>query len=189
MFLLDTSGSITRSDFEQMKHFTTTLIDSLNVGPGPNQDRIGLIRFSEDATMVFKLNRFFTKSEINSAVKGISDIPGGTTFTNLALNMMRESGFLESNGARSAKDGVPKIGILLTDGYSNMPTLTTTAAQEVHDAGITMIVVGVGEKASLSEELEHIASSPGRSNVIQLKDSSEVSGVLQLIEKHSCHGW
>ena len=95
MILLDTSGSITRSDFERMKHFTTALVDSLNVGPGPNQDRVGLIQFSEVATMTFKLNRFFTKSEINFAVQGINH-GGGITNTNLALDLMRGDGL--SNG-------------------------------------------------------------------------------------------
>ena len=88
-------------------------------------------------TREFDLKSYSTKAEILSAVDRIV-FNGGGTNTHLALDELRINGFSETNGARPLSEGHPRVGIVLTDGQSNNPSMTITAALRVHDADITV---------------------------------------------------
>ena len=58
--------------------------------------------------------------------------------------MMIDEAFTESRGSRPLDQGYPRVGIVVTDGYSNDLAGTLAAAQRAHDADITMFAIGVG---------------------------------------------
>jgi von Willebrand factor type A domain len=82
----------------------------------------------------FDLKKYTTKSSVLSAVDRIAYEAGGTN-THLALDELRKNGFIAANGARADH---PKVAIVLTDGQSNQPPLTITAALRCHDASYTV---------------------------------------------------
>lgn len=148
MFVLDSSGSIDLGDYEIMKGFVANVILSLNA---TEESRIGVINFSNSAKLVIHLTAARDLNGLANQVRGIAYIGGGTN-TDLALDLMMEN-------LRLAHDhGAIPIGILLTDGQSNQPSLTLEAAARVHNAGISMYTFGIG--STNPDELQAIASKP-----------------------------
>ena len=87
---------------------------------------------------------------MSAAIDRVRYMSSGTQ-TDAALDAMTTYGFSEQSGAHPKSEGHPRIGIILTDGGSRNPSLTALAAQRVHDAGITMISVGIGSWADPQE--------------------------------------
>ena len=85
----------------------------------------------------FDLKTYSNLNDILNAIDKIS-YPSGGTNTHLALDEMRTQSFSERNGARSRSEGHPRVGIVLTDGQSNNPSLTITAALKVQAEDITV---------------------------------------------------
>ncbi|XP_012935771.1 collagen alpha-1(XII) chain, partial [Aplysia californica] len=69
---------------------------------------------------------------------------------------MREQMFSATMGARS---GVPRIGIVITDGKSPNIQNTKTQADAARGAGIEMLAVGIGSSVDKTE-LDAIAGNP-----------------------------
>lgn len=82
------------------------------------QVRIGVIRFESSSTFIMKLNDSFIRDDVKAHIRAI-DYTGGDTNTAGALQMYRAEMKLESSGARF--DETLKIGILVTDGGSDVP--------------------------------------------------------------------
>ena len=90
---------------------------------------------------------------MTTAINNVVYIGSGTR-TDLALDHV-PTAFINPR----VNEGIPHVVILLTDGYSNEPTLTAQAAARVHDDNIEVYSVGIGD--SINEaELQIIASEP-----------------------------
>ena len=77
----------------------------------------------------------------------------GSTNTAGALNTLL-SEFSTVNGARPLQEGIPCVAIVVTDGQSNSPTATITAANNVHASNIIVYAVGVGSNIPIAELLQ-----------------------------------
>lgn len=148
MFLLDSSGSIDFADYVTMKGFVANVILSLNA---TEESQIGVINFSGSPELVIHLTSARDLNSLANQVRAITYIGGGTR-TDMALDLMVESLRLTRG------NGPIPIGILLTDGQSNNPSLTIEAAARVHAAGVSMYTFGIGN--TNPEELRAIASTP-----------------------------
>ena len=148
MFILDSSGSIAPADYETMKGFVVNVIRSLNA---TEESKIGVINFSSSPQLVVPLTSARDLSSLVNQVRAIEYIGGGTR-TDTALDLMEE------NFRLTPDNGAIPIGILLTDGQSNSPSLTLEAAARVHAADISMYTFGIGD--TNPEELRAIASTP-----------------------------
>lgn len=106
---------------------------------GPNNTKIGLITFANDAEFQFRLNTFNDKDEV---IKAISSMPysTGNTNTHKALEILNKFAFTPNFGGRGNR--VPKIAIVITDGSSRQPTLTRTLAIKAKQQGIMMFSIG-----------------------------------------------
>ena len=93
--------------------------------------------FSTKTKREFDLKTHKTKEAVLKAIDRLLYVPGGSN-THLALDEMRTKSFLESNGARSDAVGHPRVAVILTDGKSDQPKLTASAAQKVQEEGITV---------------------------------------------------
>ena len=60
-------------------------------------------------------------------------------------------------------------------------------ALKAHDAGITMMAIGVGDNLN-QDELEAIASEPLCLHLFILDDFTEVDDLKYVIEKRTCEG-
>ena len=84
--------------------------------------------------------RYSTAKQITDALDGIHQ-RRGNTLTYVAIDQMHNEMF----SARYARPGVPRIGIVITDGVSNDTAKTATAARAARADGITLFAVGVGK--------------------------------------------
>lgn len=127
VFLIDGSKSVRPENFELVKKFINQIVDSLEVSD--KQAQVGLVQYSSSVRQEFPLGQFKNKKDIKAAVKKMSYMEKGT-MTGQALKYLVDSSFSTINGARP---GVPKVGIVFTDGRSQ--DYISDAAKKAKDSG------------------------------------------------------
>ncbi|XP_074542763.1 collagen alpha-1(XIV) chain isoform X2 [Halichoeres trimaculatus] len=176
VILVDGSWSIGRINFRLVRAFLENLVRAFNVEF--DQTRIGLAQYSGDPRIEWHLNAHTTKEAVIEAVKNLP-YKGGNTLTGLALTFILENSFKPESGSRP---GVPKIGILITDGKSQDDVIPP--AQSLRDAGIELFAIGV--KNADENELKAIASPPEESHVYNVADFSVMSSIVEGLTKTVC---
>ena len=102
-FIIDSSGSIGRRNWELMKRFVKSLISKLDVSYSGT--RIAAIAYSTNAEVVMRFSDFQDTDEVNRAVDGMR-YQRGFTYTDKALQLAERDIFQTSNGMRL---NVPKV--------------------------------------------------------------------------------
>ncbi|XP_066547409.1 collagen alpha-6(VI) chain isoform X2 [Amia ocellicauda] len=178
VILVDGSWSIGTDNFQKMREFLYTLIDSFDVAP--DQVRIGLIQYSNSPRTEFTLNKYNNKQDI---LQYIQTLPykGGGTKTGLGLDFMLKNHFTQESGSRAA-EGVPQVAIVITDGQSQ--DTVKLAADEVKNSGISLYAIGI--KDAVLEELKEIASDPDDTYVYNVDDFAALQGVSKNIVQVLC---
>lgn len=152
VFVLDSSGSIKREHWGSVLSFFKFVVGQIPVGF--YNTRFGSVTFGNEATIDFQLNTYNTTEDIVKAIDRIA-YKDENTNTSGALWKMRSIMFTSLNGDRK---NAPNIAIVITDGQSTYDhNLTLPYANEAKRAGITIIVIGVGDEID-PEELDGIAS-------------------------------
>ncbi|XP_049337395.1 collagen alpha-4(VI) chain isoform X2 [Astyanax mexicanus] len=163
-FLLDESGSITYDDFDDMKAFILEFLHMFQIGP--DQVRIGVVKFADRATIVFRLNTYDSKSAVEKAVKDLF-MEGGGTRTDLGLYAMIP---LFKQAEQTRKEKVRELLIVITDGKSEpVGTPVKVPAEELRKQNVTIYAVGV--KNADTAELEDMSGSPKRTFYVQNYDA------------------
>lgn len=73
VFVLDVSSSIWPKHFrEHMLTFVHEVVDSLHVGPGVDQARVGAVTFSDEVWLEFHLNQFMDKDQLLERVAKVT---------------------------------------------------------------------------------------------------------------------
>uniref|UniRef100_A0A8C3YQQ3 VWFA domain-containing protein n=1 Tax=Catagonus wagneri TaxID=51154 RepID=A0A8C3YQQ3_9CETA len=152
VFLVDSSTSIGPQNFQKVKNFLHSVVLGLDISS--DQVRVGLAQYNDDIYPAFRLNQYPLKSVVLEQIRNLPYRTGGTN-TGSALEFIRTSYLTEAAGSR-AKDGVPQIVILVTDGESNDEV--QEAADKLKEDGAVVYVVGVNVQDV--QELQTIASEP-----------------------------
>ena len=174
---MDSSSSVGRTNFKRIKDLIARMLSGFTIGP--DDTRVGVIRYSRSSSIVIPLGSSNTYSQLATAVRGIG-YSGGSTNTASALNLLTTA----FSTAR-VSEGVSRVVAVFTDGQSNNPSATVQAAQAVHNAGIHVYSFGIGNGIS-NKELVAIASS-GQGNVfLSGFSSSDLEGVLQQLQLSTC---
>uniref|UniRef100_H0XP18 VWFA domain-containing protein n=1 Tax=Otolemur garnettii TaxID=30611 RepID=H0XP18_OTOGA len=152
VFLVDSSTSIGPQNFQKVKNFLYSAILGLDISS--DQVQVGLIQYSDNIYPAFQLNQYPLKSMVLEHIQNLPYHTGGTN-TGSALEFIRTNYLTEATGSR-AKDRVPQIVILVTDGESNDEV--QEAADHLKEDGVVVYVVGVNVQDV--QELQKIASEP-----------------------------
>ncbi|XP_024865789.1 collagen alpha-1(XIV) chain isoform X3 [Kryptolebias marmoratus] len=176
VILVDGSWSIGRINFRLVRTFLENLVRAFSVEF--DKTRIGLAQYSGDPRIEWHLKTHTTKEAVIDAVKNLP-YKGGNTLTGLALTFILENSFKPESGSRP---GVPKIGILITDGKSQDDVIPP--AQSLKDAGIELFAIGV--KNADKNELKAIASPPEETHVYNVADFSVMSDIVEGLTKTVC---
>lgn len=121
VLILDASGSI-QANFNAMKQYLKDVIQNLNVAP--NAVHIGLVRFSQTASVPFGLTRYNSLDSVMNAIDQVQRIGGRT---NIAAALRTTDNLFENQG----RDNVPHVALIITDGYAN-----EEVGRTVYDASI-----------------------------------------------------
>ncbi|XP_058409325.1 collagen alpha-4(VI) chain-like [Diceros bicornis minor] len=152
VFLVDSSTSIGPQNFQKVKNFLHSVVLGLDISS--DQVRVGLAQYNDNIYPAFQLNQYPLKSVVLEQIQNLSYRTGGTN-TGSALEFIRTNYLTEAAGSR-AKDRVPQIVILVTDGESNDEV--QEAADRLKEDGAVVYVVGVNVQDV--QELQKIASKP-----------------------------
>lgn len=180
MFVLDSSSSIWRVDYDTQLKFVADLVDSFDVGSGKSQVRIGAITFSDHAYLEFPLDQYTDPVQLKEAILNIA-YREGRTFTNEALKLLKEQVeplLTDSKG--------PIVAVVITDGRSAQPADTKAEADKLHKLGINVYAIGVGNSKNYDlEELKAIASDPDN-GVYTVSSYSALKEITQKFHIQPC---
>lgn len=104
---------------------------------GPKQVRVGVVKFADEPTLEFRLDKYNYKTSLKRAVNNIKHL-GGHTYIGKALSSMTEY-FEEAEKTRGKK--VRNILIVVTDGES-WDTVNEPAARLIVQ-GVSTYAIGV----------------------------------------------
>ncbi|KAK9959388.1 hypothetical protein ABG768_009516 [Culter alburnus] len=160
VLLVDGSYSIGLANFAKVRAFLEVLVNSFDIGP--NKVQISLVQYSRDPHTEFALNKHH---DIAAVVKAVRTFPyrGGSTNTGKAMTYVREKIFVSGRGAR---DNVPRVMVLITDGKSS--DSFKDPAKKLRDTDVEIFAVGV--KDAVRTELEAIANAPADNHVFEVED-------------------
>ena len=180
VFVLDNSGSVGDSNFRKVKDFVKRVIDFFNIGR--DGTHVAVVTYDTDTHIEFNLVKYFTKNDLRNAVDDI-DYRGFLTYTGEALSEVRTDVLTAADGMRT-DDGIPKIVLLLTDGYSNgIPP--QGPANDLRNSGVSIFSIGVGSSVSVSE-LNGIASDPDKDYVFRLSSFNQLASFVDRVSSVSC---
>ena len=187
VFLVDSSGSIQRNNWDTIKDFIKNIVRDYTIGP--SNVRVGLAIFGNDVELMFQLNAYSTQYEILNAIDQIPYL-AETTNTVAAIRYMRTIMFTPQNGDRSS---APNSVIIITDGVPMVPndvnaarTLTLQEADLARRQGINIFTVGIGPELT-TEFLAQIADQPINTHVFQVNQVRELETILNQVAAATCN--
>ncbi|XP_046327363.2 sushi, von Willebrand factor type A, EGF and pentraxin domain-containing protein 1-like [Haliotis rufescens] len=166
----DVSRSIGKPNFDEMKRFQESMVNSTNIGP--DAVNVALIAFSSKARVVFRFNEHSNnKSGVLAALKQQTYEEGPSTNIGDAIKLATST---ISNGDRNDADN--KV-IMLTDGYTTIEDREAIAASIGSlKAKAEVFVVAISE-VDANSTINLIASRP--SNIFKIGSPDAVSAILQ----------
>ena len=102
-FIIDSSGSIRRRNWERMKRFLKAIVSKLDVSNSATQ--VAAIAYSNNSKVEIRFNDFQATDVINGKIDQMN-WQRGFTYTDKALLLADSDLFQTSNGMRP---GVPKV--------------------------------------------------------------------------------
>ncbi|XP_016340926.1 collagen alpha-1(XII) chain-like [Sinocyclocheilus anshuiensis] len=176
VLLVDGSYSIGLSNFAKVRAFLEVLVNSFDIGP--NKVQISLVQYSRDPHTEFALNKHDDNAAVLNAVRTFP-YRGGSTNTGKAMTYVREKIFIPARGAR---DNVPRVMVLITDGKSS--DSFKNPANKLRDADVEIFAVGV--KDAVRSELEAIANAPADNHVFEVEDFDSFQRISKELTTSIC---
>lgn len=162
IFLLDSSGSVSKDEFRKMKEFIISLSEKFSIGY--SKTRIGAATYSSSAFLGFNLNAFNSASMLRNAMSSLPYIYGNTN-TAAGLKLVRTRMLHYKAGDRPQSQN---FVIILTNGKSNIDSeLTIAEANELKKhAHVYAVAIGSFD----DKEIKEIASAPAALNAFTVPD-------------------
>jgi uncharacterized protein YegL len=175
VLVLDESGSMSSSEWEEVKDFGSAFISSLGDHVWSRGGGLGIVQFGTTARTVLGLT---ANKNTALATLAASSQQGGSTC--LGCGIRQATSILSG-----AEAGEARFMVLLTDGANNIET--STFQQDIDNsvaANIESFALGVTNEVSTTE-LEAIASDPDSDHVYLVSDfggtTAAVSPIVEVI--------
>ncbi|XP_075171327.1 collagen alpha-6(VI) chain-like [Anomaloglossus baeobatrachus] len=137
-FLIDGSGSISESDFIEMKKFMVSVIEDFDIGS--DKVHVGVAQYSDLFRTEFQLKTYLDKETLKEKVNNIEKL-GGNTLIGNALTKT-DSALLSQAANSRINEGVQQILLVITDGDSQ--DKVAEPAEALRRKGVDTYAVGVG---------------------------------------------
>ncbi|KAM3870859.1 collagen alpha-1(XII) chain-like [Diretmus argenteus] len=176
VLLVDGSYSIGLQNFAKVRGFLEILVNSFDIGH--NKVQLSLVQYSRDPHTEFALN---THHDISAVVKAVRSFPyrGGSTNTGKAMGYVKDKIFIPARGARQ---NVPRVMVLITDGKSS--DSFKDAATNLRNVDVEIFAVGV--KDAVRSELEAIANHPADTHVYEVEDFDAFQRISKELTQSIC---
>lgn len=180
IFVLDSSSSIWIVDYQKQLKFVADVVDSFNVGKGQSEVRVGAITFSDRAYLEFSVDQYADSNQLKNAIASIVHRQGRTNTAD-ALRLLKKQVEPDLKNSRG-----PIIAIVITDGQSTDPIATKKEAKKLHQLGINVYAIGVGDSRMYDiDELKDIASDPDN-GVYTVASYSALTDIAQKFQIQPC---
>lgn len=179
-FLMDSSGSISRSNYGKMKTFVARLAAQFRISPSGS--RAAVVLYSTTASTVIRFGAYTSAETFETAVQRLRHERGYTRI-DLALGTAYFDLFRTRVNTRFL---VPKIAFVLTDGEQTTTSGYTPldrAALTLKNVGVRIIAIGIGSKVN-KDELKQIASSD--KDVIVTKSFNDLLPIVEPLTQSAC---
>ncbi|XP_056900285.1 matrilin-2-like isoform X2 [Takifugu flavidus] len=176
VFVIDGSKSMGPANFELVKHFVISIVESLNVSQ--TGSHVGLLQYSTKVRTEFTLRQHTSAQSIRQAVSRMQYMGRGS-MTGSALRHMFQFSFSAKEGARP---NVPHVGIVFTDGRSQDDV--SEWANKAKKSGVTIYAVGVGK--AIEQELREIASEPDEKHLYYAEDFQDMGEITKKLKSRMC---
>ena len=146
MFLIDASSGVSPTDFQREKDFIKSLIRYMNLYPANSRSHIGIVVYSDGASVVLNFDSKETKSDIENIVDNLPHLRG-TRRIDKALRTAATT-------LNQISSDYPKFVVLLTAGRQTQAPDSESfgaAVRSLHDAGVTTHVLGIGDDIDPSD--------------------------------------
>lgn len=173
VLLVDSSGSIGDSDFEEVRNFLHAFVDGFNLRP--NKVKMGLAQFSDRPYQEFLLGEYLDKRDLHQKLNSLIYRRGGTN-TGQALTFIRENYF------SLARKNVPGVAIVITDGDSNDDV--EEPSQKLRNLGVFIFVIRVG--TGNMEKLRAISNIPHEEFLFSIGSYQELEGLKESLHNKVC---
>ena len=70
VFVLDSSSSVGKENFEKVRQWVANLVDTFEVGP--ERTRVGVVRYSDRPATAFELGRFGSRAAVRAAARQLA---------------------------------------------------------------------------------------------------------------------
>ncbi|KAK6970939.1 serine-rich adhesin for platelets [Biomphalaria glabrata] len=179
IFLLDASSSVTEPNWKKIVKFSSDLV--LNFTFGSDSNLFGAVIFNSQATKKFDLNTYHNKTAVSNALLAIPyPFTSGTNTASALSFILTNNTFGTSSGGR---DDAQNILIVITDGQSSNPNQTIIAAQNLKDAGISIVTIGIG----LADLHEITAMASQHDFVFNISNFDILSIINEDLLQITCH--
>ncbi|GAB2596187.1 VWA domain-containing protein [Streptomyces capparidis] len=170
VLVLDESGSINGTEYQQMNDFAESVVDGV-AGHGlfANGGTVGVVGFSNTGETVHPLDG--DKEAVKAAIQNNPKQNGGTCIS---------CGLTQAKTVLGADEpDRNEVVLVITDGNPNTGDPTKERAEELHPRA-TVIAVGVGDGVNQAT-LETVASGPGADNTFSVGDFGDLDKALKAI--------
>lgn len=182
-FVLDGSGSIDNTEWNQLKAFVVNVLNRFQIGP--NQAKFGIIQFSGgNSAGIVELEQGITDNaaQLQSTMTGLVKLGGWTA---IGDGMQRAHQELNAYG----RANVEWMMIVITDGYSNRgsdPAVTSNAAkQNVPEITIFQVAVGSGVD---EVGMRSWCTQPSSDHYVFATNFASLDAVIQSLVDDTCQG-
>jgi len=154
--MIDASESVTNENWPIMLEFVSSVVDSFDISA--RGTHVGLIVFSRDAEIQLYFNTLqennHTATNVTKVVNNLQRKDEWSRF-DLALLLAEEELFNEATGMRSE---IPKALLVVTSSSQERKqgpyTPLSAAAQGLRDKGVSIYVIGIGDKVKVPELMD-----------------------------------
>uniref|UniRef100_A0A0L8FLC0 VWFA domain-containing protein n=1 Tax=Octopus bimaculoides TaxID=37653 RepID=A0A0L8FLC0_OCTBM len=179
VFVLDSSTSVGRANFRILLSFVKSLLSDVPINNEGVQ--VGILSFSNDVRIHFRLNDYNNKEELLAAIDSIPFRHGSANLAE-AIRIMHEDMFHGRNGDR---ENVANIAVIITDGLSNLNSYRLpNAVRNAKNKEIKMYAIGIG--LTDTRELDLIATHPILKNRITVPKFGQLLDIKSTLLKNLC---
>ena len=176
-FIIDSSGSIGKTNYKKEKNFVKEVAKSFGLGPG--QSQAAMVLYSNSASVQARFGQYATTDEFAKAVDGLP-YERGLTRIDKALELAATEIFPEG------REGVPKLALLITDGTQTQVADAKElkeASEPLRKAGVRVLAVGVGSGVD-ADQLRLITETDD--DVVIADDFQDLLLKLQNLTSRAC---
>lgn len=140
LFMVDSSTDVSASNFTEEKELIKSLIGELNINPANSGSRVGIMAYSNEATMILDFQNRENKSSLEEIIDNIPQLPGPRRIDNALKAAV--------NAFEDVETDSPRFVVLLAAGQQTDEAGSdsfSAAVRPLHHSGTKTHVMAIGD--------------------------------------------